>query len=762
MANLDTQVADALAKSAEALFQLSQTGGYAGTYKSDGTRFGESSSQKLEADQIWVQPPGTPAVGDSFLRSYELTGNQKFLDYAIAAGQSLAHAQLASGGWSYVGDGDAPYGSMTTPYATLDDNTTQGALNFLMHLDEFVDQPWLSGAVQKGLSFLVTNQADNGGWQQSYGASMPAYRALYTFNDAAMNDTIDLMFRAYSQYGDPAYLNAAVKGADFILATQGKGDQPGWAAQYDKALNPAPARSFEPAALDASVTADNVQSLIQAYLVTGQQKYLDAAGPALDWLEKSKLGDDFYARFYEYGTNKPIYETRDGKIYYDWASFPSSDKGHYAWQDDFNVAEAKATYGLVKQLGRDGYLAKHPLFENTDITNPLYESKTTGASLSSLESSATKSLSNLSADGYWKNGSEITTKDFFKNTTALQNYLDAVNGPDDPAPVPPPQTPGSTTGSSGGSTTGTPTPPTGTGSGTGSSATPPPDPKPPSDAPGGFEGTPTTVLPDSGNGHDLFTGGSQADLVNGGAGRDTLIGASGDDSLGGGAGDDSLLGGDGADHLRGDKGADVLDGGAGADVLEGGSSKDILLGGDGNDTLDGGASEDQMSGGKGDDVYVVDRATDVVTENASEGQDLVRSTSDYTLGANVENLTIISSANRDGTGNELANRIEGGAGKNVLSGLDGDDTLIGGAGNDQLIGGAGADSFVYQKGGAGVGADTILDFGTGKDAIRLQGYTQSEVQVTDTADGMLIQLPDGSILLKSFHSPSTGDWLFTS
>src|SRR5206468_7673847 len=114
----------------------------------------------------------------------------------------------------------------------------------------------------------------------------------------------------------------------------------------------------------------------------------------------------------------------------------------------------------------------------------------------------------------------------------------------------------------------------------------------------------------------------------------------------------------------------------------GGGGVDTLIGGAGNDRLDGGSGNDTMSGGLGDDTYYVDSAADAITENAAEGTDVVYAASSYTLGANVEKLTLTGSGDTSGTGNALNNIIHGNTGNNVLDGRDGNDTLYGAAGND--------------------------------------------------------------------------------
>jgi len=147
--------------------------------------------------------------------------------------------------------------------------------------------------------------------------------------------------------------------------------------------------------------------------------------------------------------------------------------------------------------------------------------------------------------------------------------------------------------------------------------------------------------------------------------------------------------------------------------LFGGNGNDTLTGGNGDDLLDGGAGNDAMAGGVGNDVYVVDSATDTITENAGEGTDLVQSSITYTLGVNLNHLTLTGAAAINGTGNTQDNLLTGNGAANTLTGLGGNDTLDGGAGADTLVGGAGDDSYIVDNAGdvitegAGEGIDSV-------------------------------------------------------
>ncbi len=253
---------------------------------------------------------------------------------------------------------------------------------------------------------------------------------------------------------------------------------------------------------------------------------------------------------------------------------------------------------------------------------------------------------------------------------------------------------------------------------------------------------------------NVIIGNSLANVISGLAGNDTLNGGGGNDTLNGGDDDDTLDGGTQNDMLYGDAGADTLNGGAH------------------NDVLDGGLGADAMTGGTGHDTYVVDDAGDTVIEDAGlgTGTDTVSASISYTLGANVENLTLTGSGDLNGAGNGLANTLTGNSGANTLSGgggadilnglagadtlngeagndtLDGgadNDTLSGGAGQDRLTGGANADTFVFtdldvRRSGPGFGLasdkDVILDLSfAGGDRIDLSGIDANALLGGDQA-----------------------------
>ncbi len=184
----------------------------------------------------------------------------------------------------------------------------------------------------------------------------------------------------------------------------------------------------------------------------------------------------------------------------------------------------------------------------------------------------------------------------------------------------------------------------------------------------------------------------------------TLAGTNGGETLYGTFANDTLIGLDGRDELFAGEGQDLLSGGAGDDFLEGGA---------GHDTLDGGTGADMLLGGAGNDLYVIDSVGDAVSESANQGTDTVQSGVTYTLGANVEHLTLMGTAAINGTGNSLGNTLIGNSASNILTGGAGNDTYVVGAG-DTVVEAASAGTDMVQT-------DTTWTLGANVERLVLTG-----------------------------------------
>jgi Ca2+-binding RTX toxin-like protein len=122
-------------------------------------------------------------------------------------------------------------------------------------------------------------------------------------------------------------------------------------------------------------------------------------------------------------------------------------------------------------------------------------------------------------------------------------------------------------------------------------------------------------------------------------------------------------------------------------VLQGNGLANTIVGNSKGNTLYGAGGNDTLVGGLGKDIYIIDAAGDTIVETGvlTTEVDTVRSAITYTLGANLENLTLTGSAAINGTGNELKNVVLGNAGNNLLDGGAGADKLAGGLGDDTYV-----------------------------------------------------------------------------
>ncbi len=360
--------------------QAASHGGYVYYYSPDlKRRWGEGVA---EADQIWVQPPGTPTVGLAFLQAYAATGDRYYLEGATAAAEALVYGQLASGGWTNCVDFN-PRGKRVAEYrngrgrgrnfSTLDDGISQGAIRLLMRVDQVLEQKnrAIHEAVEFALDSLLKAQFPNGGFPQGWRAAVephpsvrgnyPAYDwrtegriknywDLYTLNDGLAGTVSDTLIDAANIYGDANYKAALAKLGDFLLLAQMPDPQPAWAQQYNYQMQPVWARKFEPPAITGGESQDALQTLLKIYRVTGDKKYLAPFPSALRYLKASLLPDGQLARYYELQTNKPLYMRRRGDVYtltHDDSDLPR----HYGWKIESRLEAIEAQYNALAQSG---------------------------------------------------------------------------------------------------------------------------------------------------------------------------------------------------------------------------------------------------------------------------------------------------------------------------------------------------------------------------------------------------------------------------
>lgn len=455
------EVKSAVRKATEYLSTIATEGGYLWRYSPDlAERWGEGQAT---ATQIWVQPPGTPSVGMAFLDAYVATKDERHFAAAQSAALALVRGQLESGGWAYLVEFDSrsrrawayradkrqSNSAQPRNATTFDDDNTQSALRFLA---AFVNTATnrspaelksIREALNYGLAKMIEAQYPNGAWPQRYDGKphdprkfpvQPArvpkvwprtwpksdYGGFYTLNDRSQQDCIRTLLEAYEQLGDRKYLDAAKKGGDFLILARLPEPQPAWAQQYNFDMEPAWARAFEPPAVCSNESADAMRMLVDLFLETGEQKFLEPIPAFVAWLKRSQIGSNRWARYYELETNKPIYGDRDGKIHYTLSEISAERQRGYAWEGSFGVPETIARYEAVRADGREAFLAKQKQRSTGSRPSP--------RNVASL-------LAAQDAQGRWLSNDWIETRRFIANMRVLTDYLRAESEKLSPPPA---------------------------------------------------------------------------------------------------------------------------------------------------------------------------------------------------------------------------------------------------------------------------------------------------------------------------------------
>lgn len=467
-APLPEQARAALAKSTAFMQSIATEGGYLWRYSSDlKERAGENPATPT---QIWVQPPGTPSMGMLFLRAYEVTGDARYLEAAKNAAHALAVGQLESGGWDYLVEFDpklsgnwyrrtdagkipAAETARRKNVSTYDDDNTQSALRLLMAVADASKgsadprDARIREARDYGLAKLVAVQRPAGGWPQrwngqpvdpkeypSQAARFPAsyprehpkldYYGYYTLNDNTQRDAVMTLLEAAKRLDKPEYRAAAIRGGEFLLRAQLPEPQPVWAQQYNPQMEPAWARAFEPPSVCSRESGDAMRLLVDLYLETGDERFMEPMPRAIAWFKRSEVAPNTWARMYEIGTNKPVFGDRDGKIYYRVEDISQERQTGYSWRGAYGIPAAIAYYEEVKKEGRAAVLEKRRAAEEAAKSRKAERAR-------ALESRVRALISGLDAEGRWlapfRGGApSIRTETYLANAGVLCDYLEAL------------------------------------------------------------------------------------------------------------------------------------------------------------------------------------------------------------------------------------------------------------------------------------------------------------------------------------------------
>jgi PelA/Pel-15E family pectate lyase len=278
--------------------------------------------------------------------------------------------QHPCGGWDKDVDMAAPLSDSAKEQlarredrATIDNGATYTQLQFLARAYTATHDERVLDAFNKGLDYLFAAQYDNGGWPLFY----PLRKGYYThihFNDNSVSGVLSLLRDVAD--GKPPYefvdagrrerASAAVaKGIDCILKCQVvvEGQRTVWCAQHDEVtLQPASARAYEPVSLSGQESVGLVRALMS--VDEPSLEIIAAVRDAVAWLGAARIegirvvrvqtppGSDraieqdpdarpIWARFYEIGTNRPIFIGRDSVIRYNYSEIERERRRGYAY-----------------------------------------------------------------------------------------------------------------------------------------------------------------------------------------------------------------------------------------------------------------------------------------------------------------------------------------------------------------------------------------------------------------------------------------------
>ena len=330
----------------------------------------------------WAQAEGTPAAAARWRDALKQKPEWYASDEAVRVGDNLLVYQRDAGGWPKNIDMAAVLtekeraelvkqkGELDGDHApTIDNGATYTQLEFLARVYTARKLERHREAFLKGVDYLLKAQYENGGWPQ-YFPLRKGYYTHITYNDDAMANVLELLRDIARGHQPYAFVDAGRRqkaeravalGVECILKTQVvvNGKLTVWGAQHDEVtFKPAPARKFEPVSLASKESVGITRFLMS--VEQPDERVVKAVDSAIEWFKSAQLGGirwlekrdptkpggyertlisdaaapPLWARFYEIGTNRPVFEGRDQIVRYSVMEIEAERRNGYGWYTD--------------------------------------------------------------------------------------------------------------------------------------------------------------------------------------------------------------------------------------------------------------------------------------------------------------------------------------------------------------------------------------------------------------------------------------------
>lgn len=281
------------------------------------------------------------------------------------AANILSH-QSERGGWPKNTDTTKPYtGDHAKLQPTFDNGATTDELRFLARLFNATREEPYRRAVERGLDYVLRAQYPTGGWPQFYPPGTQYHRHI-TFNDGAMVRILEFLretfrdeeYRFLDDSRRQAAHEAFDRGIECILKCQIQtgGKPTAWCAQHDETdFRPRTGRTYELPSISGSESVGIVKLLMS--LDRPPPEVIRAVDAAVEWFETAKIkgirverradaqspkgwnkmviedpaAPPLWARFYEIGTNRPMFCDRDGVLKYQLSEIGYERRNGYSW-----------------------------------------------------------------------------------------------------------------------------------------------------------------------------------------------------------------------------------------------------------------------------------------------------------------------------------------------------------------------------------------------------------------------------------------------